>query len=536
MGDSEDYRNPDKPDEVEHTEDMLTEIEHEEGEDVTPIQIRRAPTPPPRPQAHTEAPEAGTFIASLRERFAAFVIDTLFLFYLYWLYAAVYGRVFLGSFDATTPFDGWHAFALHGSFLVVCFLYYFVLEGIFLATVGKFLCWMTVRKRNGEPATLTGTFIRNLLRPIDYILIFPVVFLMENSHYHQRLGDLLGGTTVIKKYRKYEPYPVGNENVASSSGRTIAMAIDIALFLIFIAGYVLLWTPKDPFMSRILLLLLPFVMLAYFVVIEMITETSPGKWLFAYKTCHDNGRRLTISGSLIRTIWRIFDTNPIGLLCIYISSRKQRPGDLAAGTVVIKHGRSAKGIFALLIALVLAFGTGYFGMANSTNILSPKFRWNFLPKLSVIDDLHIVFEPAEHDLSVQSFRFAAGDPNDIRVPATFNPGETVFMIFELAGYKKEDRKVWLQEDLAVRYPDNTIGLRQNNIVDYQQVVKGSGPIEFTNNITLPRNANPGQYEVFITVRDKIKGNEVKSTQLFYVRRPLGMEIEPQEEEDTKDER
>ncbi len=533
MGDSEDYRDPNEPGEVEHTEDMLTEIDHEEGEDVTPIQVRRAPTPPPRPQPAAETPEAGTFIASLRERFAAFFIDMVFLFYLYWLYCAAYGRVFLGSFDATIPFKGWHALALHGSFLVVCFLYYFVLEGIFLATVGKFLCWMTVRRRNGEPATLTGTFIRNLLRPIDYILIIPVVFLMEQSHYHQRLGDLMGGTTVIKKYTKSSAYQVNNENLASSSGRTIAMAIDITLFLIFIVGYVFLWTPKDPFVSRILLLLLPFVMLAYFVVIEMITETSPGKFLFAYKTCHDNGRRLTITGSLIRTIWRIFDTNPIGLLCIYISSRKQRPGDLAAGTVVIKHGRSAKGILALLIALILAFGTIYFGMTNRTNILSPKFRWNFLPNLSVINDLNIIFEPAEHDLAVQSFRFAAGDPNDIRVPATFNPGETVFMVFELAGYKKDDRKVWLQEDLAVRYPDNTIGLRQSNIVDYQQVVKGSGPIEFTNNITLPRNANPGQYEVFITVRDKIKGNEVKSIQRFYVRRPLGMEPEVTPESDDE---
>lgn len=508
--------------EKELTEEVLTEIEEEE--ELTPIR-ERVVSPPPEPSLpsgplHATDVRTGTFIATLRERFAAFFLDALILFYLYWVYAGVYGRIILGSWDAEIPYSGWHGLTFQGSFLFLCFIYYFVLEGIFLATVGKFVCWMSVRKKSGEPASLLSTFFRNLVRPVDYLLIIPVIFIMEISKYRQRLGDLVSGTTVVKKFgRPHEPYNVTPENMASASGRTVAMLIDTFLFALFVIGYILILSPKAPFLSQCLALLLPLAIIIYFMLIEMITETSPGKWLMGYITCHDSGRRLTISGSLIRTLWLIFDTNPVGLLCIFISSNRQRPGDLAAGTVVIRHKRPLKGLIGIALSIVFAATALYFGLMNPTNIVSPRFKINFLPKISAVRDLGLD-KPDREDIIIENFRFAANEPDDYRVPPTFSAGETVYLVFEVKGYRKKDRKVWLQEDLTITYPDGSIGLKQDNIVDYRQVVKGGAPIEFTNNITLPMNAKPGEYIVNITIRDKFGGGDMRETKQFLVRRNL----------------
>lgn len=528
MGDSENYKDETEglidvsEFESDFDEDALTEIEHQEDEEVTPIKRRPKKSKEKRKadKAKIRLPEGQIFVATLRERFAAFFIDSLVLFYFYWIYALFYCRLFLGSWNATIPFSGWHGLAFNGSFLLISFLYYFMFEGIFLTTIGKFVCWMSVRKKNFEPASLFSTFIRNFFRLLDYVLIFPVVFIMELTKYRQRIGDIFARTTVVKKYGTApESYDIPDEMYASASGRTVGIIIDMTLFGLFIFGYVLMWSPKRPFISEWLLLLTPLAILTYFVLIEMITETSPGKWLMGYITCHDNGRRLTISGSIVRNVWRLFDTNPIGLICVFLSSKRRRPGDLAGGTVVIKHRRTVKGAISFGIAIVLAACTLYIGMNTKSNILSKKFKFNFAPNLSFLENLGLESSKFEN-LTIDNFRFAANEPNNLRVPPSFNGGETVFIIFELFGYEKRDRKVWLQEDIAVRYPDGVIGLRQNNIVDYRQVVKGRGPIELTNNIALPKNAKPGKYEIYITIRDKFARSDVKETSQFYVRRPL----------------
>lgn len=515
------------------SDDALTVIDREEEEEETPLKekaIRKMKVP-----EEIEEPkkgrllsrlfksaqiETGTFIASLRERFAAFLIDTLVLFYIYWIYATLYCAIFMGSWGAPVPYFGWHGFAFHGSFFVICFLYYFLLEGIFLATIGKFTCWMSVRRKDGNPATLPGALIRNIFRPVDY-LMFPIsLFVMELTSFHQRFGDILGRTTIVKKYIvTKEPYKVTEDGIASGTGRVLSIVIDVLLFTPFIAGYVLMWSSKQPIVSQWLVLGLPLVVLVYFVAIEMITETSPGKWLCGYIVCHDNGRRLTISSSIIRNFWKVFDFNPVAILTLFVSSYRQRPGDVAAGTIAIKHKRSIKGGVGFICALLIGAGAGYLGYMTPGNLLSPDFRLNFLPKISFINQFGLQVKELEN-ITIDHFRFAANETNNYRVPPTFKAGEIVYLVFEIQGYTKKDRTVWIQEDLTVTYPDGTIGLKQSNIVDYKEVVKGSGPIELTNNLTLPANAAGGQYEVSITLRDMFAGSLVKDTRYFYVRRQV----------------
>lgn len=513
------------PDINEHEEhelsDALTRIEGDDEEELTPIKERLPATPPEVSEISSvprlSAPKGTTFVATLRERFAAFFIDSLFLFYVYWICAIAYGRIFLASWDAAIPLEGWHALAFHGSFLCVCFFYYFLLEGIFLATLGKSICWMSVRKKNGEPASLLGVFVRNLLRFVDYAFIIPVAFIMELTRYKQRLGDIITGGTVVKKFsHKAKTYSVTPDQLLSATGRTFAAIIDLFIFALFAGGYILLMNPNAPLISRWILLFSPLAFILYFMLIEMISETSPGKWLAGCIICHDNGRRLTISGSLVRTLWLVIDVNPLGALCIFLSSLRQRPGDLAAGTVILKHHRNLRGASSILIAIVLAAATIYPGLMNKDNILSSTFKLNFLPNFSFLNNLKVGEAPAG-PFAVQNFRFAANEPTDFRNPPMFTAGETVFIVFEVKDYTKRERDAWMQEDLSVTYPDGTVGLNQQNIVDFKQVVRGNAPIEFSNNITLPMNSQPGEYVVNVTVRDKFGGNEAKDLKKFYVR-------------------
>jgi len=536
MGDEEKYTNEEELIDVsefedELSEDALTEIAHPDDEEVTPIRQKSLTEPITGVEDRdvsqifrAPAPRRGAFIASLRERFTAFFIDTLILFYLYWLYTPLYSRVFLGSWNAPIPFKGWHGFAMHASFLFICFLYYFVLEGIFLATIGKFICWMSVRKRNGEPASLISCFFRNVIRPIDYILIIPVVFIMELTSAKQRLGDLLSGTTVIKKFMGNKPvYKLDSATIAPATGRTIAFCIDTLIFLAFVAGYILVLNPEHHLISKWMLLLSPIVLLLYFILLEMITETSPGKWLLGYIICHESGRRLTVAGSVTRTIWRILDTNPFGFLCLFISAHHQRPGDTAASTLVVKHERKAKGGIGFLVAIIISAGLLYSGINNRNNILSPRFQLNFLPRITYLENIGVA-TPKYDTITIKHFRFAANAPNNIRIPPSFKAGETVYLVFELYGYKKKEREVWLQEDLSIRYPDGKIGLKQDNIVDYKDVIKGNSPIELTNNITLPNTSLPGQYEVIVKIRDRFAGKEVEEVKSFNVKDPTKREI------------
>lgn len=515
--------------ESELTGDALTEIAHtteeEEEEEVTPIQKRPLPITPverkPTPLLQVDTPTRGTFICNLKERFAAFFIDTLILFYFYWLYAPVYGRIFIDSWHAPIPISGWHGLAFHGSFLLFCFLYYFMLEAIFLATIGKFVCWMSIRKKDGQPATIPAAFIRNILRIIDYIFIVPVIFLMDLTKYKQRLGDIFARTTVVKKFvTAPRPYKISPEIIASATSRTIAIIIDCILFLSFLAGYALLLSPKYPLISQWMILLIPIVFIAYFVLIEMTTETSPGKWIMGLIICENGGRRLTISSSITRTLWKIFDTNPIGILCIFTSPYRQRPGDTAGGTLVIKNKRKTKGVIAFFLAITLAALFLYAGLSNKNNMISKTFKVNFLPNISFLKNLgYNTTKPGV--LQIKNFRFSANDTNNLRVPATFKAGETVYLVFEIEGYSKQDRKVWIQEDISVRYPDGSIGINQTNYVDSNQVVKGTAPIELINNIPIPNDAKHGIYQVNIVIRDKYSGRELNETHDFFIRRPFG---------------
>ena len=184
------------------------------------------PAPPSaQPQAVGVPPSservAGQFtIARLGDRLIAIVLDTILggvAFAVLGMYAAVrLGGVTESGFSL----EGKPALVGIGSALVVGFLYYWLLEGIFGATLGKAIIGIRVRDKSGGPCGLKPSLIRNLMRLIDGLGVYLLGFLVALfSKLRQRLGDHLAKTVVVES-------PLG----------TVGRSVMVVLWLAFVGG------------------------------------------------------------------------------------------------------------------------------------------------------------------------------------------------------------------------------------------------------------------------------------------------------------
>jgi uncharacterized RDD family membrane protein YckC len=85
----------------------------------------------------------------------------------------------------------------YGALLV----YAAIAEGVWGRTLGKYLLGLeVVRARDGGPCGWRGALIRSLLRPLDLAFAgMPGALLVMVSRRRQRLGDILGGTLVVRR-------------------------------------------------------------------------------------------------------------------------------------------------------------------------------------------------------------------------------------------------------------------------------------------------------------------------------------------------
>lgn len=124
----------------------------------------------------------------------------------------------------------------------------------------------------------------------------------------------------------------------ASKARLIALFIDhlIALAIMFVA--VALVPENFPVVKAVFFFLF---YLGYFVVLEALWSRTLGKFFQGLIVRKLDGTRCDLKAALIRSALRIIEVNPIlfgGLpagLVIIASQRKQRIGDLLAGTVVV---------------------------------------------------------------------------------------------------------------------------------------------------------------------------------------------------------
>ena len=139
--------------------------------------------------------------APLVRRTAAAMIDLLILAVLWLILSMAYGynpahiMVFL-DYD------------VFGSLAILTFLYYFFLEGLFAATIGKSVTKLTVLESSGDVCSFGASFKRNLLRFIDWLPVLYIVgaIAVLLSTDRQRIGDRVARTVVTLRPER-DPNP-----------------------------------------------------------------------------------------------------------------------------------------------------------------------------------------------------------------------------------------------------------------------------------------------------------------------------------------
>ena len=124
----------------------------------------------------------------------------------------------------------------------------------------------------------------------------------------------------------------------TSKARLIAVFID-HLFAFALTMLVVAFVPESlPILKAVFFFL---IYLAYFVLLEALWSRTLGKFFQGLVVRKLDGSRCDWKGAVIRSALRIVEVNPLLLgglpagLVIIASERKQRIGDLLAGTLVV---------------------------------------------------------------------------------------------------------------------------------------------------------------------------------------------------------
>ena len=145
------------------------------------------------------------------------------------------------------------------------------------------------------------------------------------------------------------PTPEGVElelTLAGLGSRAVAGAVDLILKLLLVG--MLLTLLLGALGSAGVILILPAIglsMLAYDVAFEVLADgRTPGKRGSGLRVVRSSGRRVDFMASMIRNLVRLVDGYPLGFMptvvSILVTRRNQRPGDLAADTVVVRDRRA----------------------------------------------------------------------------------------------------------------------------------------------------------------------------------------------------
>ncbi|WP_435361538.1 RDD family protein [Haloarchaeobius sp. DFWS5] len=137
-------------------------------------------------------------------RSVAMVIDSVvwvvFLFGSLFPVALVTGQLETSAGTANASLEGGPAVAALALWLVLALSYHTLAEWRFGKTAGKYLVDIRVVSNDGGKPSLRASLVRNVLRLVDWLPMFYVVgiALVALSDRHERLGDRLAGTAVVR--------------------------------------------------------------------------------------------------------------------------------------------------------------------------------------------------------------------------------------------------------------------------------------------------------------------------------------------------
>jgi uncharacterized RDD family membrane protein YckC len=458
----------------------------------------------------TELPDEETWRpATPQERFAAFFTDTAICAVVAGLWFLLLGKV------KASPSTLLYA-STTASFY---FLYYLLTEGVMTASPGKLLAGLRVRKRRGGTPSLIAILIRNLLRLVDYPLFFvTAVGLMEATEKHQRLGDLLADTTVVREIAfEARRLPSETTPLAGATRRALAWVLDLALVIPLGYGLLLLVPVSRPLLAAAgVNAVLPLTLLAL-ALSETLFQTTFGKALLGMKVAQEDGRPARFAAVWVRNVFKLLDANPVGYLCVFLSSRKQRPGDAAAGTLVFRDRRGLRGWMAVPFLAVLALIAAHSGLKNPDSFLKKNLDLRIGP--TFVDPVPRAVKRLPVfglGILIDELKFGLNDQEE-NPGKTFEPGQAVYVLFRISGYAVQNNKAWIQADLKVRNGRGNVVFDRMNAINSSLPVGARKSAKLITRFSLNPQSEPGTYEVSLKIRDMFAGKYTEETSSLTVR-------------------
>jgi len=444
------------------------------------------------------------------------VVDSIFILYLLEGWGVLLKYLL---HEPPLPFTfnnaGWILFATSGAALY--FLYHLFFEGVLTATPGKMLSGISIRNTQGRTPSIFSILIRNLFRLIDYPLFFiTMIGFMEGTKNHQRLGDIFARTIVVHQEgsgedtKEQEP-----PRYAGVTRRSLALGLDLILLIAFSYGLLLILPTHHTLISLIGLNLIPALIPLYFTLAEFIFRTTFGKAIFGMRVMSENGDRARFAALFLRHILLVLDLNPLSYLCALLSSRKQRPGDTAAGTVVVIDARGVLGWLCIPIMLTLSLSLAYLGYRNSHSFLRQEQRIQVGPYL---------FDPAPLPLKrlmLKGFRIEqmefGHNPEEINKRSTYAAGDVVYLLLQISGYTAREGRAWVKADIKVRDANRALILDQPALINESLPVEGQKSAKVITRFALHPQAMPGTYQLTLAMRDMFGEATIIQEKPFTVR-------------------
>jgi|GEM_PF-2866641 len=473
------------------------------------------------PEQPTEFPEKIIFPpASLQQRFSAFLMDLIINGHLLVLWALGFQYFMQGSLSHPFSFKGNGLFVFCSTSAALHLLYFFFFEGVLTTTPGKALAGIFIQKKKGGMPSLIAIFIRNFFRFVDYpCVLFTGVSLMEGTQHHQRLGDILSGMVVVSKTSfGSRCLDLQTLRLAGITRRCLAFFIDLIIFIPFLYGLFLAIPVSRPFVSKILLALVPTISFFYVTFFETIFQTTAGKALMGMKVISEDGRPARFASLFLRQLLRILDTNPLGYLCVVISSKKQRLGDLMSGTLVVLDRKGLRGWLSLPLMIFISAAVAYGGFRQSDNFLKMdrvlkvgRYRMLLIPD--------VIRYKIFGNLYIENITLAKNE-NQTDFQSSFEPGDVVYIRFFLSGYQINDEMASLQTDLVVYDSNNTVILNLPEAIHSTLPVGQQKSAQLIIKFILHPNALPGRYKITLTAQDYFGKQEIQKTEFFTLQKKL----------------
>lgn len=128
----------------------------------------------------------------LKLRSIATIIDYGIFMIIFWLFVDTFGNE---ASDGSKEVHGLLALTIP----VFWFLYFVITEAANQATPGHDICKLKIVKPDGRKISLFDAFKRRICDPIDILFYgIPAFICISKTSKHQRLGDLLANTVVVK--------------------------------------------------------------------------------------------------------------------------------------------------------------------------------------------------------------------------------------------------------------------------------------------------------------------------------------------------